>query len=104
LIGDDIKVGSLVAIDVLRTDPEKPSQVSLNKPNPAERAKDATKITDNEKRYIFVAKDMPKDLKIRFPSVEVYVAKHIADVFGMKKGSQVALTPVCSPPRFVTLS
>ncbi|KAL6881221.1 hypothetical protein J3F83DRAFT_758157 [Trichoderma novae-zelandiae] len=44
--------------------------------------------------YIFVAKDMPRETKARHPEAEVHVVKHIADVFGMKKGSIVLLTPV----------
>jgi hypothetical protein len=39
---------------------------------------------------------MPKDMKARQHDVEVYVLKHIADAFGMKKGSQVLLTVVRS--------
>jgi len=49
-------------------------------------------------RYIFVAKDMTKEMKARYPEAEVYVVKHIADAFGMKKGHQVLLAPVLAPP------
>ncbi|ODA78017.1 hypothetical protein RJ55_06620 [Drechmeria coniospora] len=45
-------------------------------------------------RYIFVAKDMPKEIKARQPDVEVYVVKHIADAFGIKRGTQLLLAPV----------
>lgn len=44
--------------------------------------------------YVFFAKDMPQEMKARQPDVEVYVVKHIADAFGMKKGGQVILTMV----------
>ncbi|KKF97605.1 Vacuolar membrane-associated protein iml-1 [Ceratocystis platani] len=48
------------------------------------------------KRYVFVAKDMPRELKIRHPLIEVYAVKHIADNFGMKKGTSVVLTAIDS--------
>ncbi|EMR62886.1 putative vacuolar membrane-associated protein iml1 protein [Eutypa lata UCREL1] len=38
--------------------------------------------------------DMAKDLKARHPTVEVYVAKHIADAFNIRNRSQVVLAPV----------
>ncbi|CAK7266415.1 vacuolar membrane-associated protein iml1 [Sporothrix epigloea] len=50
--------------------------------------------SDSGRRYLFMVKDMPKELKVRHPSVEIYVAKRVADAFGMKKGSTVLLTPV----------
>ncbi|KAI2620612.1 vacuolar membrane-associated protein IML1 [Hypoxylon sp. NC1633] len=46
------------------------------------------------RRYIFVAKDMSKDLKARHPNIEVYVSKQIAAAFNMRKGTQVMLAPV----------
>ncbi|KAK5660351.1 hypothetical protein OQA88_12892 [Cercophora sp. LCS_1] len=92
LVGDEVRPGNLVAIDVVRTDLEKPSQGSHLKGHFADRGKDTA--VENEKRYICVAKDMPKEIKARLQNVEVYVAKHIADAFGMRKGSQVTLTPI----------
>ncbi|KAK3318544.1 hypothetical protein B0H66DRAFT_242522 [Apodospora peruviana] len=100
LVGDDAKPGSLMAIDVLRPESEKSAQNAQTKQHIHDRAKDAlsagnTRPPETEPQpYIFVVKDMPKELKARYPTVEVYVAKHIADVFGMKKGSQVTLTPI----------
>ncbi|KAK1776089.1 hypothetical protein QBC45DRAFT_228926 [Copromyces sp. CBS 386.78] len=97
LIGDEAKPGSLMAIDVFRPDSEKQTQGSHHhhhhhhKQPPLDRTKEAA---ESQPRYIFVVKGMPKELKARYPSVEVYVAKHIADVFGMRKGSQVTLTPI----------
>ncbi|KAK4454343.1 hypothetical protein QBC34DRAFT_317516 [Podospora aff. communis PSN243] len=85
LIGDDVKAGSLVAIDVVKVETDK-------KATAHDRGRDGA--TDAGKRYICVVKDMPKELKIRYQGVEVFVAKHIADVFGMRKGSQVTLTPL----------
>lgn len=92
LLGDEVKPGNLVAIDVVKTESEKPSQGSHLKGQHGDRGREAP--AENEKRYICVAKDMPKEIKTRHQNVEVYVAKHIADVFGMRKGSQVTLTPV----------
>jgi len=55
----------------------------------------ANKETDaSGRKYIFVVKDLPKELKLRHPGLEIYVVKHIADAFGLKKGVQVLLTPV----------
>ncbi|KFA71520.1 hypothetical protein S40288_08630 [Stachybotrys chartarum IBT 40288] len=45
-------------------------------------------------QYIFVAKDMSKEMKSRHPEVEVNVVGHIAKTFGIKSGCQVLLTPV----------
>ena len=104
ILGQDYKPGSLVAIDVVKPETEKPGQSSLGKQQQQhhDRSKDAspaaqTRAPDASKRYICIVKDMTKEQKTKMPNVEVYVAKHIADVFGMKKGSQVILTPVWQP-------
>jgi hypothetical protein len=49
---------------------------------------------DMERRYLFIAKDMCKDLKAKHPSLEVSVTKHIADVFGFKQRASVLVTTV----------
>jgi hypothetical protein len=49
---------------------------------------------DLGKRYLFIAKDMPKEMKIKQPSLEISVAKHIADVFSLKHRSNVLVTTV----------
>jgi len=46
------------------------------------------------KRYLFIARDMPKELKTKHPALELSVAKHIADVFSLKHRSNVLLTTV----------
>ena len=56
---------------------------------------DAMHDVDVGNRYLFIAKDMPKDMKVKQPSLEVSVAKHIADVFCLKHRSNVLLTTVC---------
>ena len=99
ILGQDYKPGSLVAIDVVKPETDKPGQSNLGKQQQHDRTKDAspaaqTRAPDASKRYICIVKDMTKEQKAKMPNVEVYVAKHIADVFGMKKGSQVILTPV----------
>lgn len=88
----------LVSLDVLK--PEVSKQPITSKRLAA--VQDATRNGPSEpsrpsERYIFVVKDMARELKARYPHVELYVAKQIADVFGMKKGSQVILAPVRSP-------
>jgi hypothetical protein len=56
---------------------------------------DAMHGIDLGSRYLFIAKDMPKEMKVKQPSLEVSVAKHIADVFYLKHRSNVLLTTVC---------
>ncbi|TGO15044.1 hypothetical protein BTUL_0045g00540 [Botrytis tulipae] len=43
------------------------------------------------KRYLFLAKDMPNDLKLKQSALEVSLAKPIADVFNLKHRSNVIL-------------
>ncbi|KJZ77905.1 hypothetical protein HIM_02542 [Hirsutella minnesotensis 3608] len=106
LVGSDIKPGSLVSITPLRGDSTRSSSaaygsLSKNGPDQAEALRSALGgYSEHEaghpghNRFVFVAKDVPKELKTRQPEVEVYVVKHIADAFGMKKGTQVLLAPV----------
>lgn len=77
LLPRSFRPGMLVSIDILKPEVSK-----------------AQSAAPPSNRYIFVVKDMAKELKARFPHVEIYLAKNIADVFGMKKGSQVLLAPV----------
>lgn len=86
LLGDDIQPGSLVAIDVLKPETERQHH--------PERSKDDSSAGCKPKRYICIAKDLNKDFRARYPMVEVYVAKHIAEAFGVKKGTQVTVAPV----------
>lgn len=104
LFNSRFKPGMLVSLDVLKP------EVSKQQPITSKRlaaAQDAARNGPSEpsrpsQRYIFVVKDMARELKARYPHVELYVAKQIADVFGMKKGSQVILAPVCRPRNFHT--
>ncbi|KAK4227863.1 vacuolar membrane-associated protein iml-1 [Podospora fimiseda] len=82
LIGDEIKPGSLVAIDVLPSEDR-------------DRGKDGQIGASQERRrYVCVADDMTKAFKTRYPTAEVHVAKRIADAFGMKRNTLVTLTPI----------
>ncbi|PFH59531.1 hypothetical protein XA68_12234 [Ophiocordyceps unilateralis] len=102
LIAIDVRPGSLMSLTPLRGDSSRAPSGSMGKQTPEQC--DGTKMAAScgccaehdcgHSRYIFVVKDMPKELKARQPDVEVYVVKHIADAFGIKKGSQVLLTPV----------
>ncbi|KAF4469634.1 vacuolar membrane-associated iml-1 [Fusarium albosuccineum] len=94
-VGGDIKPGTLMCISAVKDDVRKAStgHGSVNK-----QSQEGTSTCQNGDgagfKYAFVAKDMPQEMKVRQPDVEVYVLKHIADAFGMKKGSQVTLTVV----------
>ncbi|KAK2018070.1 domain found in Dishevelled [Colletotrichum eremochloae] len=108
LVKGDVKPGSLVAITVIKTEGDKTG----NKDHAARSGNasgssgagagagvsqgDGTTAegTSLGKKYFFVAKEMSKELRSRLPNVDIYVVKHIADAFGMKKGTQVLLTPV----------
>lgn len=100
LFSSSYRPGMLVSIDILK--PEVSKQQSTVAKRLAAAAQDPTRHgaadpNQPSRRYIFVVKDMARELKARFPHVEIYVAKQIADVFGMKKGSQVILAPVRLP-------
>ncbi|CAK7228135.1 vacuolar membrane-associated protein iml1 [Sporothrix bragantina] len=99
---DGVQPGQLMAIDVLPD--QRPGQgtagastannSSNNNNNNAGGDGAGPPERDAGRRYLFIVKDMPKELKVRHPTVEIYVAKRVADAFGMKKGSTVLLTPV----------
>ena len=113
----DIKAGDLVAIVALRTDSgvrDFQDRVSASKKSaalsdtlvPPESSNPSSKLlgdgdgieikhdVDPEKEYLFVAKDMPKEMKLKHPSMEVSVVKHVAEAFGLKHRSNVLLTTV----------
>ncbi|KAF4972692.1 hypothetical protein FSARC_841 [Fusarium sarcochroum] len=98
VVGADIKPGTLMCISTVRDDLRKTStgHGSSSKQN-QDGSKGASGCQNGDGaclKYFFVAKDMPQETKTRHPDIEVYVLKHIADTFGMKKGSQVLLTMV----------
>ncbi|KAK7748541.1 vacuolar membrane-associated protein iml1 [Cytospora paraplurivora] len=95
LFSSRFKPGMLVSIDILKPEYSKHQTTAAKRLASLDAERHgASDSSQPSKRYIFVVKDMPKELKARYPHVELYVAKHIADVFGMKKGSQVLLAPV----------
>ncbi|TDZ22664.1 Vacuolar membrane-associated protein iml1 [Colletotrichum orbiculare MAFF 240422] len=110
LVKGDVRPGSLVAITVLKTEGDKTATKdhargavgnSSGNITGTSNSADGTSATGTNtdgpvlgKKYFFVAKEMSKELKSRLPNVDIYVVKHIADAFGMKKGTQVLLTPV----------
>jgi hypothetical protein len=55
---------------------------------------DVNHDVDQGKQYLFIAKDMQKEMKLKHPSLEISVAKHVADVFGLKHRSSVLVTTV----------
>lgn len=102
LVGVEVVPGSLMAITALKGDTGRvaghlvPNRLS-SEYHKRTKAKPIS-VHDQDlisSRYVFIAKDMAKEVKARQPDVEVLVAKHIADAFGMKKGSQVLLATVC---------
>ncbi|KAK1988444.1 domain found in Dishevelled [Colletotrichum cereale] len=106
LLKGDVKPGSLVAITVIKTEGDKTATkdhaARSGNASGGSGAGAGASQGDNTtaegtalgKRYFFVAKEMSKELRGRLPNVDIYVVKHIADAFGMKKGTQVLLTPV----------
>ncbi|KAI0431037.1 vacuolar membrane-associated protein iml-1 [Xylaria sp. FL1042] len=101
--GGAIPPGALMSITAVKAETDRSDRLQgslygSSRPPPYQRASaasaDARSNDDTTRRYVFVAKDMPKDLKARMPTVEVYVAKHVGDVFNLRKGTQVVLAPV----------
>ncbi|KAL0933353.1 vacuolar membrane-associated protein iml-1 [Colletotrichum truncatum] len=107
LVKGEVRPGSLVAITVLKTEGDKTATKDHvrtagggNTAGAGANSSQNDATTANAegpvlgKKYFFIAKEMSKELKCRLPNVDIYVVKHIADAFGMKKGTQVLLTPV----------
>ncbi|KAI0478616.1 hypothetical protein GGR56DRAFT_689536 [Xylariaceae sp. FL0804] len=95
--GGAIQPGSLMSITAVKPDSDR-IQGSSRHPS-YQRGTSASEERhgadgDAGRRYVFVAKDMSKELKAKYPTVEVYVAKQVGDAFNMKKGTQVLLAPV----------
>jgi hypothetical protein len=49
---------------------------------------------DHGRRYLFIGKDMSKEMKAKQPNLEISVAKHVADMFSLKHRSNVLVTTV----------
>lgn len=98
MLGNDIKPGSLMSITPARGDQDRntASNYGSARTSSLNRSPAAADALDGHagRRYIFVVKEMPKELRARHPGVEVFVTKHIGEAFGLKKGTQVVLSPV----------
>ncbi|KAI1395367.1 vacuolar membrane-associated protein IML1 [Hypoxylon fuscum] len=104
LFGGVIQPGALMSITPTKADLDRTQstqygtlrQASFHRGFAAAHSGDDLPRSDGEacRRYVFVARDMPKDLKARQPNIEVYVSKQIGMAFSMRKGTQVVLAPV----------
>ncbi|KAG9259058.1 uncharacterized protein F5Z01DRAFT_22878 [Emericellopsis atlantica] len=97
-LGTFVRPESLMAITAIRDESSKSKTLygSLSKA-PSSRGNSKFSLLDQDyisSRYVFIAKDMSKDMKSKQPEVDICVARHIADAFGMKKGAQVILSPI----------
>ncbi|KAI5463745.1 hypothetical protein BGZ63DRAFT_353970 [Mariannaea sp. PMI_226] len=90
----DVTPGAPMCIVAVKDDPRKPSTGQDHNCAPKGTSTAVGYDDGAGNSYVFYAKDMPQEMKARLPDVEVLVVKHIADVFGMKKGGQVLLTMV----------
>lgn len=109
----EVKAGDLMAIIPLKTDSglrdfQDPKQDFdsvtssgqfgkhiLNQSGHGHRRKSSRHDVGFGKRYLFLAKEMPKELKLKSPGLEISLAKPIADVFNLKHRSNVLLCTVC---------
>lgn len=114
----DVKAGELMAIVALKTDSglrDFQDKSTLNKQDidsatasgqfgkyiwnqsgHGHRGKSSRFDVGFGKRYLFLAKDMPKEFKLKQSALEVSLAKPIADVFNLKHRSNVLLCTVRS--------
>lgn len=82
LLGPEYRPGMLLGIASVKADGE---------PSKSNNAKEARMLGH---RFIFKAKETPKEMKTRHPDAEICVSKHIAEVFGIKRGQPVVIAPV----------
>ncbi|TGJ80363.1 hypothetical protein E0Z10_g8389 [Xylaria hypoxylon] len=103
--GGAIQPGNLMSITPVKAETDRSDRLQgslygSSRPPPYQRASatpvDTRTNDDATRRYVFVAKDMPRDLKARMPTVELYIAKHVGDAFNLRKGTQVVLAPIDS--------
>jgi DEP domain-containing protein 5 len=123
-----VKAGDIMAIIALKADvtardfqdkspaPKKvadslPASLPLDPSMVHRKSSDSTSVdgqhdVDLGRRYLFAVKEMSADLKTKSPSLEVSITKHIAEIFGFKRHSNVLLTTVrvlCHPSSFCRL-
>ncbi|KAK8127173.1 Vacuolar membrane-associated protein iml1 [Apiospora sp. TS-2023a] len=103
MLGGDIKPGSLMSIVPVKSEQDRTASSNygsnkasllLHRTNTGGGGASDDPSKDLNKRYIFVVKDMSKEVRARNPTIEILVAKHVGDAFGMRKGTQVTLAPV----------
>ncbi|KAK8091352.1 hypothetical protein PG994_000857 [Apiospora phragmitis] len=104
LLGGEIKPGSLMSIVPAKGEQDRTASSNygstkaslLHRTNTGGggTSDDPSKDPNAHKRYVFVVKDMSKEARARNPTMEILVAKHVGDAFGMRKGTQVTLAPV----------
>ncbi|EGX94765.1 Dishevelled, Egl-10, and Pleckstrin domain protein [Cordyceps militaris CM01] len=102
VVGPEVRPGMLMAISAIKSESTKVlgGHGSLNRQvhDGNEAAKAAAALAKDRTalghRYIFVVKDMPREMKARNQDAEVCIVRHISDAFAMKRGTQVLLTPV----------
>lgn len=113
----DVKSGELMAIAALKTDSgirdfqdkaqnSKTNGESIAPTTQSDRGHSISKNpvqvngsevnhdVDRGRRYLFIGKDMSKEMKTKQPNLEISVAKHVADVFSLKHRSTVLVTTV----------
>lgn len=108
----DVEAGDLMAIVSVKTDSQEnvstsKMEDSLNASTLRERSasnRNSPGGTNNKNhdadvgnRYLFIAKEMPKEMKVKQPHMEVSVARHIADTFHFRSRSQILIITVCFP-------
>jgi hypothetical protein len=115
----DVKAGDLMAVVALKSDsgvrdfqekgPKPEVEGGLSTPLPTDRNGSKPSSPggasgcsvkhdlDLAKQCLFVAKDMPKEMKSRQPGTEISVVKHVADTFHLKTRAQVVVVNVGHP-------
>ncbi|KAI0161888.1 hypothetical protein GGR52DRAFT_582385 [Hypoxylon sp. FL1284] len=106
LFGGTVQPGALMSITHVKSEQDRTqgtqygtlrqSQASFHRAFSSTTLSDDLSKSDSDagRRYVFVAKDVSKELKARQPNIEVYVSKQIGIAFNMKKGTQVVVAPV----------
>ncbi|KAI1760765.1 vacuolar membrane-associated protein IML1 [Hypoxylon sp. FL1150] len=104
LFGGAVQPGALMSITPIKSDQDRTqgTQYGTLRQASFHRAYSSTTLNDDlsnsegdaGRRYVFVAKDVPKEVKTRQPNIEVYVSKQIGVAFNMRKGTQVVVAPV----------
>ncbi|KAI2469981.1 vacuolar membrane-associated protein IML1 [Annulohypoxylon bovei var. microspora] len=104
LFGGSIQPGALMSIAPIKSDQDRAQGPQYGSSRQASYNRGFANLTptddiskpdsDAGRRYVFVAKDLSRELKGRHPNIEVYVSKQIGNAFNMRKGTQVILAPV----------